>query len=364
MSTYKKYSNTLENYRWLYHFIQLVADIIFTLMRIISKLLPLRRESICVISLHKLGDSIFTFDAINSIKEFYKEKIFIICNESALPIYKLIFDEKNLVPFDKKYFHFGDRYIDSRGRILLRKLKPKVIIDLTGVMTSATLIFNSRAKEIIGFNRKIFRRIYDEYSEFNLGNHSSEIYTNAIKKVIPIVEFENKIRTDNKSGRILIAPFAGWSSKEWSLYRYIELAKLLSKNNDVCLIFDQRKLDQILLEYMNAENITFKRTDSVSELIDEIKNCKMLIGNDSGPVHIAALLGKITFTIYGPTNPRFHLPRGDKHYFIQKKLPCTPKENERLCFTDGGKDGCPSYECIHSLETLEVFEEIRKIILQ
>ena len=359
-----KYYDLIAESKILQSLFQYLFDLFFKSLRLFIKILPFKRESVCVISIHKLGDTIFTFDAINSIKNFYGDDIYIICNVETEPIYELMHNKKYLLSIPKEYFHFGDRYLDKRARKLLRMLKPKVIIDLTGVMTSASLIFNSRARQIIGFNRKIFRSIYSNFSEFNLGSHSREIYTNAIQEIIPVVEHNYTTISTRDSDRILIAPFAGWNSKEWSLMKFIELAEKLKEKYDVCFIFDNRKLEEDIISYLNDKKIKFLNTRTVKELINEIKDCKILIGNDSGPVQIAALLGKYTFSIYGPTNPKFHLPKGNRHFYIQKSLPCTPKADERLCFTDGGKDGCPSFECLGILTVDEVYNSILNLFLE
>lgn len=357
-----KYYEILSKNILLHKILQFVLDLVFKTTRIITKILPLKRKNICVIAIHKLGDSIFTFDALNSIKKFYGNDVFVICSKDAEPIFELVHKRDFLLSIPRNYFHFGDRYLDRRARKLLSSLKPKVVIDLTGVMTSASLIFNSRAEKIFGFNRKIFRKIYDNFTEFNLGNHSREIYLNAIKDVIPIVDFNYDHNLTDDSDKILIAPFAGWISKEWPLMKYIELALRLNKKYKVQIVFDNRAISQTLKNYLIDNQIDFIQIESVSELIKQIESCKLLIGNDSGPVQIAALLGKYTFSIYGPTNPKFHLPKGEKYFYIQKKLPCTPTINERLCFTDGGKNGCPSFECLSSLSVDEVYYKLENYL--
>ena len=47
----------------------------------------------------------------------------------------------------------------------LKTLNPEIILDLTGSMISASLIFNIKAKQIIGINRKQFSAIYDHFVE-------------------------------------------------------------------------------------------------------------------------------------------------------------------------------------------------------
>lgn len=355
----KSLSNTISKNRLVNLMIQILFDIIFKSIRISLKLFSKRGKNICVISIHKLGDSIFTFDAVNSIKSFFNKDIYIVCHYNAKEIYALIHPEHLIIPIPKECFHFNDRYLDSNARRLLASLNPEMIIDLTGVMTSASLMFNSKAKKIIGINRKIFRSIFDEYIEVNTNLKSTEIYTDAIKNLIPIKKLIKPQLNENiKVKKILITPFAGWKSKEWGLGKYIRLSEKLKNDFEVEIVFDSNQISKEILDYLNTNEIKFSTTKTIAELISKIKNVDMLIGNDSGPVQIAAFLGKRTFSIYGPTNPIFHIPSGKQHKYIQKILPCSPKDNERLCSTDGGKSGCPSFECLNLLSVDEVYEKI------
>lgn len=359
----KGITSSLTRIKFFNIVLQILFDLIFKLIRKFSKLIFRTGESVCIISIHKLGDSIFTFDAVNSIKSFYKKKVYIVCHYNAKDIYALIHPENLIIPIPRERFHFNDRYLDSKARKLLKFLNPEIIIDLTGVMTSASLVFNSNARKIIGMNRKIFRSIYDEFTETDTSLRSNEIYLNAIKKIIPIVPIQ---RLDRNSKfdikKILIAPFAGWKSREWGLSKFIRLAEKLSNEYKVEFIFDNTFIKDEIFEYLKVNEIKFTISKSVGELIEKIKTVDLVIGNDSGPIHIAAFLSKATFTIYGPSNPIHHLPEGEKNKFIQKILPCSPKQNERLCFTDGGKNGCPSFECMHLLSVEEVYNNLKSFL--
>lgn len=344
--------------------VQIFFDFVLTIIRFLSKTFFKKGDCVCVISIHKLGDSIFTFDAINSIKSFYNKDVFIICHYNAKEIYALIHPENLIVPIPKESFHFNDRYLDSRARKLLKSLNPEVIIDLTGVMTSASLIFSSGARQIIGMNRKIFRSIFDVFNEVDTNLRSEEIYIRAIEKIIPIKRINrSSFNAEAKIERILIAPFAGWKSKEWGLSKFIRLAERLLVDYDIELIFDNTFIQKDIFQYLEKSDIKFFVSKSIKDLIEKIKKADLIIGNDSGPVQIAAFLGKKTFSIYGPTNPNFHLPKGESHNYVQKILPCSPKQDERLCFTDGGKSGCPSFECMNLLSFDEVYYNLKNLFL-
>ena len=95
----------------------------------------------------------------------------------------------------------------------------------------------------------------------------------------------------------------------------------------------------------------------------EIIEChSVFIGNDSGPAYISSYLRVPTFIIFGPTNPTFHVPYGKYHESIQKNIWCTPVGNEKFCYTDGGKRGCASFECMKQLTIEEVKIKLLKFL--
>ncbi len=332
-------------------------------IRYIFKFSASNNKNIVIIALHKLGDTVFTFDAIHLLKKKIKENVFIVCYPNSKPIFELIHPPELIIEIPQKNFYFNDRIANTKARKILGKLNPHTIIDLTGVMTSASLIFNSAAKEIIGINREIFKGIFTSFSKTRIVNHSTDIYIAAIQNYIG-----NRLKSDyvvninyNKKDLILIHPFAGWKSKEWNLRRFIDLTSELSKTFNCALICEPGSIKDDIKSELVSRDLRLIESNSIRDLIWNIQNSSLLIGNDSGAIQIAAFLGKPTFTLYGPTNPTFHIPIGNEKYnkFIKNNIDCSPKENERLCFTNGGLNGCPSFECLQSLS----FDNVKGAIL-
>jgi ADP-heptose:LPS heptosyltransferase len=241
-------------------------------------------------------------------------------------------------------------------------LDPVLIYDLTGCVTSASLIYNSTAEKIIGINDKIYKSIYTRFIPKEIVNHITDLYNNVVIS-LPEVDIKSSI-SDSAAlpGLILIHPFAGWSAKEWGLNKFIELTLLMKKNYEFAFVLPGNKNDEITIAALKNNNITFSIANNTSDLIEAIKKCSIFVGNDSGPVHIANLLGKSTFTVYGPTNPAFHSPLNGKNSFISKRIKCSPKYGEKMCFTLGGQIGCPSFECMNLLSVDEVKMELEKFI--
>jgi len=78
-----------------------------------------------------------------------------------------------------------------------------------------------------------------------------------------------------------------------------------------------------------------------SELAALLERCDLLIGIDSGPMHVAAAMGRPVVGLFGPTDPRRTGPLGEGHEVIFHEQPCwgpcvhpvTPKCSDRACMS-------------------------------
>ena len=123
------------------------------------KLFKVEEGSIVIISLHRLGDSVFTIYAIQQLQKFYNKELIIFCYKESVPIYEIVLKNVIYCPINRDDFYFNNRIASRYARKKLREYNPAKLIDLTGVMTSASLIFNSRAGKIMGMNRGEFKGI-------------------------------------------------------------------------------------------------------------------------------------------------------------------------------------------------------------
>ena len=356
-------SKEISKYKFLAVITNFLLQSFFSLIRIFCRSIAYKNGNLVVVSLGRLGDAVFTIPAIKEIQRFYKRKLVIFCYSESVPIYNLKLANVDFCTTKREHFFFNKRIASNKARKKLKSLRPEIIFDLSGVMTSASLIYNSRAEKIIGMNRVQFKTIYDYYVPIRNIPHLMDTYLDVAASVIPGINRE-QIKAFplnvNKEGKILIHPFGGWRAKEWNLNKFVELVIRLNEEYDACLIAPEESIPQDLVAFLAKEKISVIQTQSIQELIENIKQCAVFIGNDSGPLYIASLLGKPTFTIYGPTNPQFSLPLGEQHGYICKVIRCSPPQNEQYCFTVGGRAGCPAFQCMNLLK----FEEVFPIVLQ
>ena len=115
------------------------------------------------------------------------------------------------------------------------------------------------------------------------------------------------------AGCIMIHPGSGGREKCWPLANYLRVARRLAERGaGVCLLLgpvEREWWDEAKLAGIRAE---FPVLDSPEPdaLTAALAAARVLLSNDSGPAHLAALLGTATATIFGPTAPEVWRPLG------------------------------------------------------
>jgi len=285
-----------------------------------------------------------------------------VCYPDTRSILKSKFNSNKIVAINKNDFLLQRRFAKTKIRNVIKGLKPEIIFDLTGNPASASLIINSGARKIIGTNLAYFEHLYSTFTPIRTAPHFIDIYMDVLKSVKPhYTDYSYDFKSEfNLRDKILIHPFAIRKAKEWGLQKFIDLADRLNKKYKVCIISPPNFIDDDILSEIKSLELEIQITNTVDELIEKIKTACLFISNDSGPTYIANLLGKPTFTIYGPTNPKFSFPFGENHRYFQKELSCSAKE-EKFCYTLGGIN-CPSYECLNIITVDEIEDSINSFI--
>ncbi|HUS19647.1 MAG TPA: glycosyltransferase family 9 protein [Terriglobales bacterium] len=102
----------------------------------------------------------------------------------------------------------------------------------------------------------------------------------------------------------LLSAGAGWKAKEWPAERYGELARHLAKDGIRSLI-NAGPADSDLAEIIERSSGGHAQPIrcNISQLIALTRNASLFVGGDTGPMHLANLLGVPVVAIYGPTDP-------------------------------------------------------------
>jgi len=114
------------------------------------------------------------------------------------------------------------------------------------------------------------------------------------------------------------APMAGWGSKRWPVAKYGALAKVLAEAGIVPLINVAAKNDPVAAAVVLASDQAAKPVDcTMSQLTALLRRVSIVVAGDTGPLHLAAALGRPVVGLYGPTDPKRTGPYGTRNMVIR-----------------------------------------------
>jgi ADP-heptose:LPS heptosyltransferase len=156
--------------------------------------------------------------------------------------------------------------------------------------------------------------------------------------------------------------------RRWPGENFLALGQELVKRMNVHIVFIGDRNDSAYVEdtlsrlphpNKNFHNLADKT--SLSQLACLLKKARLLITNDSGPLHLAVHLGCPSVSFFGPETPLIYGPQGKDHFVFYKHLPCSP------CLRIGNyKDGrCQEGKrCLKEITVEEVLEVVSRRYLR
>src|SRR5881628_432336 len=118
------------------------------------------------------------------------------------------------------------------------------------------------------------------------------------------------------------------TAKRWLPERFAEVAdRAAAEHGGVVLIFGgqgEEELGGALAGKMTAPTLVLSGRTTVRRLMALIKQCRLFITNDTGPMHIATAFGVPTVAIFGPTDPVTTSPFGSGHELVRHPVDCSP----------------------------------------
>lgn len=192
----------------------------------------------------------------------------------------------------------------------LRAERYDFAIDFQGLIKSALTATFARPRKIFGFHQSQLREraaglFYSEKTiaraahvvDRNLELAAAAGATSALKRFwLPPGAPEGELPA---GPFVLASPLAGWRSKQWPLDYYRVLAARLRDELGVPLVLN------------GPPGAGLDHVSGLPGLLDATRRAAAVLGVDSGPVHMAAALGKPGVAIFGPTDPARNGPYGD-----------------------------------------------------
>jgi ADP-heptose:LPS heptosyltransferase len=110
-------------------------------------------------------------------------------------------------------------------------------------------------------------------------------------------------------------------------------------------------LDNIAVK---TDGLNLSGKAGIGELMSVLRGAELVVGNDSGPVHVSAAMGVPTVSIFGSTSPLWTSPRGPSSREVTSGADCSP------CF----RKECPERDthCLHDISVDDVFDAAIEIM--
>ncbi len=306
-----------------------------------------RLKKVLIIKPSSLGDIIHALPVANALKETVPEveidwAVF-RAHEPVLAGHPAI---TNIIAFDR---HRGGFRELSRFIRVLRAAEYDAVIDLQGLLRSGLMTLACRAGRKIGFEnaREGARFFYNEKIRVSDSDmHAVDRYLLALDAFsvaapeTPRFDIAVNGADLTEAGRILkdagigendefatIAPSARWMTKRWEAEKFARLALALKERRGLKYIFigsaDEAGVMSGLEGLTGRESLAFGKT-SLKGLAALLGRARLMITNDSGPMHIAAAMGTRALAIFGPTDPGRTGPYGRGHRVITSGAACSP----------------------------------------
>ncbi len=229
----------------------------------------------------------------------------------------------------------------------LRGARYDLVIDLQGLFRSAVLAALSGGKVTVGFadGREMSPWFYDEKIEAPRDQmHSVDRYVLAAAgeptapKEFPINFSASDIEQaktvllrlgyDHEKPLVILVPGARWPTKRWPSNSFASLAHRLVEEYGVQVGLIGSRGDALLVQHIaslaGCETIDFSGHTTLKQLAYVLSKAAVVVGNDSGPIHVAAAVGAPVVALYGPTSSLRTGPYGTQHTVLTGGLACSP----------------------------------------
>lgn len=146
--------------------------------------------------------------------------------------------------------------------------------------------------------------------------------------------------------------------KRWPVERFARLVDLLAARGCRGVIIggqEDAELARSLADRAESRPVVAAGRLRLKETAALLSYCRLFVGNDSAPLHMAAAVNTPSIGLFGPTDPRQFSPYGPGHTVIYEALPCSP------CFRFLGGLGqylpkCYRAQCMEAIEVEKVAE--------
>ncbi len=270
-------------------------------------------SSILMVRIGAMGDILHALPAVASVKQsFPEQRVIWAMAPKWMPLVEgnPFIDE--VIPFNRR----DAKMLLSCWR-RIRELRPNRAIDFQGLIQSALVGRAARPQQLFGFDRLSVR---EPLAAALYTRHLRPTAAHVVDRNLQLAELAGAsaltrsawVPAGKDEGAlpsgpfVLTNPLAGWRSKQWPLVNYEAVAQRLQREG-VELVANVPH--HALGSFRDLKHVRL-HSSSIHGLIAATRRATAVLGVDSGPLHLAAALGKPGVALFGPTDPERNGPYG------------------------------------------------------
>ena len=340
---------------------------------------PMKR--FLIVKPSSLGDIIHAFPAVTMLAAKYPDaQIDWLAVPAFAPVVKYHPAVDNVILFRRKEMGRVSKFPGAFLTLFadIRKNRYDAVIDLQGLLRSALISRLAKSKTVAGpaVTRETLSKVFYKYKM-----DPGEKCRHAVcKNMSMMAEFLNEplpervlfempensgaakkvnalLCSFSKEKLIAVAPGARWESKQGPPEFFAECINLFTqKHPDYYFVIlgspNEKEQGEHLKRLLKTPALNLIGLTGIPELVECIRKSRLLLCNDSGPMHIAAAVGTPVAALFGPTDPVLTGPFSDKSEVLLPDLECLQ------CF----KRTCDDYLCHNAVSAEKVVESAEKLL--
>ncbi|MFQ5990104.1 MAG: putative lipopolysaccharide heptosyltransferase III [Candidatus Methylomirabilales bacterium] len=347
-------------------------------------MIPGAIRRVLVVKLRYIGDVLLCTPVFRGLREAFPEAsltALVTAGTEDVLLHHPDVDEVLTVDRPEAKGHSRRRFLAGHFRLVrgLRERRFDLAIDLTDGDRAAFLTWASGARFRVGFNREgRFRgcAYHQVVPASPGGRHAVEANLEAlqalglpVRPVAPTLGLPPEVEeaAEHLLARkqvvpdrdlVVIHPGARWWFKTWPPERFVALADGIEKELGAQVLIaggpEDVAIAESIQQQMESPAIVVAGETSILQLAAVLGRCRLFIGNDNGPMHIAAAVGTPVVALFGPTDPREWGPYGNQHVTLYKGMDC------RQCWW---KSTCLREEsnCLRQITIDEAMVAVRRV---
>ncbi|HLZ53315.1 MAG TPA: lipopolysaccharide heptosyltransferase II, partial [Verrucomicrobiae bacterium] len=332
---------------------------------------------ILILKPSSLGDVVQALPVLRLLKRHRPaSQIFWWIDSNLAPLLENDPDLTGIVGFERRRWaaprHWPEMFRSVRW---LRQQNFDWVIDLQCLARSGAFAWLANGQFLIGLDevREGARGFYDQaVRRASFHTHAVDWYLAVLPHLgIPVhnhfswlperPEIASTVRSKWQTGNarwIALQPGARWPNKRWPVEYFAELVRFLAQSFSGARFAilgskEDKSLGGFISRVEPERCFNLCGQTSLPEMVEWLRLCDLMITNDTGPMHVAAALGKPLVALFGPTEPRRTGPYGQLNNVLRIDLPCSPCLKSRCHYEKPN-------ECLNALSPATVFEFARK----